>query len=241
MLADFRSADYLKINPLGQVPALVDGDVTVLESAAIMAYLVEKFDLPKHWIGGSSLVARTRVHEYLHWHHLHLRKGAAAFFKTYFAAEIENPDVDAELQVVEDSLKYVEAHFLDSRKFIGGDEISIADLQFATEIFQNQHGRLVHDLFDFPKSAAVVQAVRSLPNNAFNIVFKEQMDFNQSLPPVKSAQVTIRGNREVLKGLQKARPKRQNTFLIDKWVSQNFSSEQDQHDVVSQIHREQPN
>lgn len=163
------------------------------------------------------------------------------FFKTYFAAEIENPDVDAELQVVEDSLKYVEAHFLDSRKFIGGDEISIADLQFASEIFQNQHGRLVHDLFDFPKSAAVVQAVRSLPNNAFNIVFKEQMDFNQSLPPVKSAQVTIRGNREVLKGLQKARPKRQNTFLIDKWVSQNFSSEQDQHDVVSQIHREQPN
>lgn len=34
------SAEYLKINPMHQVPVLVDGNVVVAESRAIMAYLV---------------------------------------------------------------------------------------------------------------------------------------------------------------------------------------------------------
>jgi glutathione S-transferase len=34
---------YLRIHPLGQVPALVDGDVTVFESIAICMYLADKF------------------------------------------------------------------------------------------------------------------------------------------------------------------------------------------------------
>ena len=38
-----------------------------------------------------------------------------------------------------------------------------------------------------------------------------QAEFHAALPPVKSAQVTIRGNRELLKGLHKARPKRSDT------------------------------
>ncbi len=35
--------DYRAINPMGKVPALVDGDVVVTESAAICAYLADKF------------------------------------------------------------------------------------------------------------------------------------------------------------------------------------------------------
>lgn len=36
---DTQSADYLALNPRGKVPTLVDGDVTVYESLAILAYL----------------------------------------------------------------------------------------------------------------------------------------------------------------------------------------------------------
>jgi len=38
-----REPDYLRLHPLGQVPALVDGDVTVFESIAICMYLAERY------------------------------------------------------------------------------------------------------------------------------------------------------------------------------------------------------
>jgi glutathione S-transferase len=38
-----RRPEYLRIHPLGQVPALVDGDVTVFESIAICMYLADRF------------------------------------------------------------------------------------------------------------------------------------------------------------------------------------------------------
>ncbi|MBI1179961.1 MAG: glutathione S-transferase family protein [Alphaproteobacteria bacterium] len=37
-----RSPDYLRINPAGKVPALVDGDLALTESIAIVLYLAEK-------------------------------------------------------------------------------------------------------------------------------------------------------------------------------------------------------
>jgi glutathione S-transferase len=38
-----ENAEYREINPMGKVPALVDGDVLVTESAAICAYLADRF------------------------------------------------------------------------------------------------------------------------------------------------------------------------------------------------------
>lgn len=38
-----KAPDYLAINPMGKVPALVDGDVVITEVAAICTYLAEKF------------------------------------------------------------------------------------------------------------------------------------------------------------------------------------------------------
>lgn len=38
-----RQPDYLAINPMGKVPALVDGDFTLWESGAILLYLAEQY------------------------------------------------------------------------------------------------------------------------------------------------------------------------------------------------------
>ena len=48
ILIDFSTGasstpEYRAINPMGKVPALVDGDVVVTEAAAICAYLADKF------------------------------------------------------------------------------------------------------------------------------------------------------------------------------------------------------
>lgn len=180
------------------LPTLVDGTETLSNGRAILEHLCSKH----------GLVPSKEAAEYLAWHEHHLGRGASAAFTKTYLTEQDHADVDADLQLVEESLKHIETHFLSRSPFLGGDGISIADLVMCSELVQAHYGRLLHDLFNFPKIAAVMQAVRGLPNNAFLVVFRDLDEFSQRLPPVKSAQVTIRGNREVLKNLRGARPKR---------------------------------
>ena len=39
---EHKSPDYLRVNPLGRLPAMLDGDVAIQEAAAICLYLAEK-------------------------------------------------------------------------------------------------------------------------------------------------------------------------------------------------------
>ena len=39
----YRQKSYLEINPLGTIPALIDGDLVITESAAIVQYLVTRY------------------------------------------------------------------------------------------------------------------------------------------------------------------------------------------------------
>lgn len=38
-----KNPEFLKLNPIGQVPVLVDDEVVICESRAIMAYLINKY------------------------------------------------------------------------------------------------------------------------------------------------------------------------------------------------------
>ncbi len=41
---EHRQPEYLKINPMGKVPAIVDGNFQLWESGAILLYIAEKYD-----------------------------------------------------------------------------------------------------------------------------------------------------------------------------------------------------
>jgi maleylpyruvate isomerase len=55
-----RGADYLKLNPLGLVPTLIDGDEVITQSLAIIEYLDETHPNPPFLPGSASDRARIR-------------------------------------------------------------------------------------------------------------------------------------------------------------------------------------
>ncbi|CAN1146034.1 Glutathione S-transferase zeta class [Linum perenne] len=64
------SPEFLKLNPLGFVPVLVDGDVVISDSFAILMYLEEKYpqapllpsDLSKRAINYQALISCTSIY-----------------------------------------------------------------------------------------------------------------------------------------------------------------------------------
>ncbi len=59
-----NSPEYRAINPMGKVPALVDGDAVVTESAAICAYLADKF-IDQGFAPPAGSTERGRYYRYL--------------------------------------------------------------------------------------------------------------------------------------------------------------------------------
>jgi len=65
-----RTAKYLAINPSGKIPTLVDGELTLFESNAIMQYLCEAYGDARLWSSDPkkrALIARWLYWECGHW------------------------------------------------------------------------------------------------------------------------------------------------------------------------------
>lgn len=60
-----RSPEYLRLNPNGVVPTLVDGELVLWESSAMLLYLAEKY--PHGELLPSRLDERARVYKWLVW------------------------------------------------------------------------------------------------------------------------------------------------------------------------------
>ena len=59
-----HSEKFLKINPKGEVPALVDGDIVLTDSAAILVYLAGKFSDKNTW-WSEDLVEQAKIVDWL--------------------------------------------------------------------------------------------------------------------------------------------------------------------------------
>ncbi len=92
-------APLLKLNPAGQVPTVEDGTFAVYEMPAILIYLCEKHGwndlLP------TDLSARTRVHQYLHFHHNFTRRATlelmAPFVTVAFAERMKGTPIESRI------------------------------------------------------------------------------------------------------------------------------------------------
>lgn len=126
---EHKSPEFLKINPRGKVPAIVDGDIPVYESLAIIEYLEDKFRNEKQYIKlvpeDLKLKAKvlTRTHEVLSYLKLsdiavHLRKKLEDW-----DLAIVTKDFDSVFNELQNYDKWA-----GEGKYLAGDEISLVDI-----------------------------------------------------------------------------------------------------------------
>jgi len=160
---EHHSSEFLKINPAAKVPVLVDGDLVLIESVAIVLYLADKYPdkgftptsvedrgLMTQWL----LFAATELEQPLWRIARHTRLYPAA---RRIAAEIPNARQD-----FHEMAKVLDAHLQD-RQFVVGSTVCVADfvvaytLDWANEL----------DLLEpFPRLGAYLAAMYARPRAA---------------------------------------------------------------------------
>ncbi|MDG2441667.1 MAG: glutathione S-transferase family protein [Luminiphilus sp.] len=162
-------ADYLKINPLGKVPSLVDGDLTLCDSKVICQYLDNAYPEPRlypmkpnDWAMGLWYedLAGGRVSEL----------AARIFFQRFMRplAFKQEPDEELIARIVEKDLPpmldYLEGR-IPTEGFIFGD-FMMADLSIASPFINAAYAGYEVDESRWPNLAGLVARVRAQPQVA---------------------------------------------------------------------------
>lgn len=86
---DMLYKKFEKLSQLKQVPVLVDGEMVIHESCAIVAYLCNKFLLPSNWFPKAPMQAEMLVYQYLEWTQVNFQIPLARLWK-----EVQHPKSD---------------------------------------------------------------------------------------------------------------------------------------------------
>lgn len=152
--------EFLAINPNGMVPALVDGDTTVLESNCIVIYLAEKT--------GSDLWPEPHQLEILRWmfweqSHFMYATGMVFFQKLLKPLLGQEPDEARVTEAVAKFRRHAQAldDHLKGRAWLVGDAITLADLAVAANLTYAEATELPMD--EFPNIQRWYGAIEELP------------------------------------------------------------------------------
>jgi len=130
-----RTPEFLKINPNGAVPALVDGDITLFESAAICQYLADRFP-EKRLAPAVGTAARAYYYQWIHFGMCTLEPPLI----TIFTHTVMRPEAERLPQLVEPARQQLRSalgvldHALAGRTFLVGDELTGADVMVASTL-----------------------------------------------------------------------------------------------------------
>ena len=128
-----RSPEYREINPMGEVPVMVDGNVTLSQSGAIQDYVTSKSGK----LGGRSAEERREILRWQFWdnHKMSSMAGMTRFLMNFLPEDKRPAEVIAFNQGrLKTAYKTLEAE-LSTRDWLVGDGITIADISCCGYLF----------------------------------------------------------------------------------------------------------
>lgn len=165
MTGEFRD----KVNRFRKLPAITDYGYQLSESPAIFRHLAREKLVPEHWYPRRNL-GRSRIDEYLAWQQSNMDVACTDYFQQKWLIPylqktrptdsavsgrhhiiplcicilifLSYSQVNVASKQLEHTLNDFEQLFLNSRKFILGDNISFADLSAICEIDQPSKSKL---------------------------------------------------------------------------------------------------
>ena len=156
-----RQPDFLALNPFGRVPVLTDGDLTITESHAILAYLGEKTG--RLW--PSTPAGRADALKWLFFLSQHITPPAGEIAFNRIAAKLLGiPSDQAAIARGEKALPGVVGIIegqLAGNKWITGGQFSLVDCAYVPTL--NIVEKAGFSFADFPKVAAYLDACRARP------------------------------------------------------------------------------
>ena len=156
---EHRNREFLALNPYGRVPVLIDGDLTLWESHAILAYLGEKAG--KMW--PTSAAGRADALRWLFFLSGHVTPPAAELARNRIAVKFigGKPDEDAIARgekALPDVIRIVEGKLAKSKWLLGND-FTLVDCAYAPIL--NITEKAGFNFAEFPNVRAYMEAIRS--------------------------------------------------------------------------------
>jgi glutathione S-transferase len=154
-----RTPEFRALNEMGEVPVLVDGETVLSQSGVILDYISSKTGK----LGGRSAAERRDVLRWLFWdnHKLSTQIGTVRFLANFLPEDKRPAGVIPFLQGrLKAAYAVLEAH-LDGRKWITGDQPTIADLSCCSYLYYPEPFGFTRA--DWPAIDAWLDRIAALP------------------------------------------------------------------------------
>jgi glutathione S-transferase len=177
MKGEQNTPEFLAINPQHCVPTVVDGEVKLWESRAIMRYIVsKKAGADSDLYPVNDLPLRAKIDQLLDYD---IGTLYARFGKWFYAIAFHGVAADSEeskksLAAVHETLALMNASFIEG-KFMTGDKLTIADVSCAASLTMFQVAKI--DLAKYEKVSAFMKNVEAAVPNWEGINAKPMADF----------------------------------------------------------------
>jgi glutathione S-transferase len=152
-----KTPEFLALNPFGQVPVLVDGDVTIADAQAILVYLARQYG-GEQWL---PLEAEplSRVMRWLSTTAGEVRQGPESA-RLYYLFKATSINIERATQRAEFILTQLNQHLSD-RQWLEFDRPTIADVAVFPYVALAPDGKI--DLSPYPHVLAWIERVKHLP------------------------------------------------------------------------------